>query len=131
MTSPKDLAPDQVEQVMQNIIRQEPLGGPDLTVTGLAAALHVKRAAFYYAFPEVVVAIAEHRNRKIDHGKKGRPRDERALTAESALRTTRKERDALAGELAIYADQIRVLTIENVELRKALETATGVRRIGL
>jgi hypothetical protein len=98
------------------------------TASALATKLGLKRPTLYSRFPEVISELRLERGR-LGMTTKGRPRDEVVGELRRAATAANRSRRDLEAQLATYAEQVRRLTIDNVELRRELELARGVTSI--
>ena len=98
------------------------------TVSDFVRQIGVKRSTFYSNYPELVALILSSR---VDApaNRKGRPREERLRELQETISIKNREKRELEVEHGLYAEQIRRLSMENAELRGALESARGVSQL--
>lgn len=129
MSRPVDLpTDDQVSGAWAQIVAEANEGGPRPSVVALARRLGLTNSTFWRHFPD-------HAQRVADHARLGShrtpPPDPRASPEGQPARRTdlsRRNRD-LQAQLHLAAANIAELTIENHELRTALEASLNVSRI--
>ncbi len=129
MTRPVDLpTDDQVSGAWAELAADANDGGPRPSVVALARRLGLTNSTFWRHFPD-------HARRVADHARSGShetpPPEPRASPGGQPDRCTNPSRhnQDLQTQLHLAAANIAELTIENHELRTALEAALNVSRI--
>lgn len=126
MTRKIDLPPEEhVRAVMAGMLADTAAGGPRPTVLALARNLGLTNATFWRHYHDIATEL----RRRAASGIQAAPvRHQNPLPSQNAA--LRRERDHLASQLEAALSHLRRLTIDNAELRRELETARAITRIG-
>jgi hypothetical protein len=133
MTRKIDLpAEDHVRAVMAAMLTDAAAGGPRPTVLALARSLGLANATFWRHYHDIATELRHHaaRARQADPAPGQNQYPGRAGELASQNAALRRERDHLASQLEAALSHLRRLTIDNAELRRELETARAITRIG-
>jgi hypothetical protein len=133
MTRKIDLpAEDHVRAVMAGMLADAAAGGPRPTVLALARNLGLANATFWRHYHDIATELrhddAQARQAVPTRDQNQRPGQDGELASQNAA--LRRERDHLASQLEAALSHLRRLTIDNAELRRELETARSLTRIG-
>ena len=118
-----------VRAAADDLLTQHRAGGPYPSVSSLAKRFHVNRTTFYrhyYAITDAMLDTAAHQNAS---GAKRRPPRSDDDAGNHTIQRLRTENTDLRRHLDIYEEHIRMLTIENQQLRQQLEQASGLTDI--
>jgi AcrR family transcriptional regulator len=128
--TPASLPPDDVVRAAADeLLTQHRAGGSYPSVSSLAKRFHVNRTTFYRHYSAITDAMldtAAHQN--ANGAKRRRPRREED-DGNHTIQRLRSENSDLRRHLDIYEEHIRMLTIENQQLRQQLEQASGLTDI--
>jgi small-conductance mechanosensitive channel len=120
---------DVVRAAADELLTQHRAGGAYPSVSSLAKRFHVNRTTFYRhysAITNVMLDTAAHQNANAT--KRRRPRREED-DGNHTIQRLRTENTDLRRHLDIYEERIRMLTIDNQQLRQQLEQASGLTDI--
>jgi dienelactone hydrolase len=122
---------DHVRAVMTRMLAAAAAGGPRPIVLALAGNLGLANATFWRHYHDIATELRQHAARDIPalaRGQNPQPGQDRELASQNAA--LRRERDHLVSQLEAALSHLRRLTIDNAELRRELETARAITRIG-
>ncbi len=124
----RDLSIETARTALQELTEESRKAGLTPTASALAKRLGLKRPTLYAKFPELIVELNAER---ASNGAqlKGRPRDAVIGDLRNTITLATRTRKDMEHQLATYAEQIRRLTIENIELRQELEASQNVTSI--
>ncbi|HEY4853075.1 MAG TPA: hypothetical protein VII22_19985 [Streptosporangiaceae bacterium] len=131
MTRKIDLpAEEHVRAVMARMLADADAGGPRPTVLALVRKLGLTNATFWRHYHDIAAELRRHGAQALQ----AIPAPDQNLGEASELPSQnaalRRERDHLASQLEAALSHLRRLTIDNAELRRELETARAITRIG-
>jgi hypothetical protein len=133
MTRKINLPPEEhVRAAMAGMLADAAEGGPRPTVLALARNLGLPNATFWRHYHDIAIELrhaAQARQAVPAPDQNQRPGQARELATQNAA--LRRERDHLASQLEAALSHLRRLTIDNAELRRELQTALAITRIGM
>jgi hypothetical protein len=131
MTRKADLPPeDHIRAVMTTMLADAAGGGPRPTVLALARSLGLANATFWRHYHDIATELRDAASGIPAPARGQNPRPGQVGELASRNAALRRERDHLASQLEAALSHLRRLTIDNAELRRELETARAITRIG-